>query len=99
MFSVSKLSWFQFSAGFQFSCAAANNLPRFPRSLRKVPARNMTIAGRTHNAQLSNANYGCAAAQSGETASDMEGGGPSVPHLEGADPIMNTSVPPFAISL
>ena len=27
-------------------------LPRFPRSLRDVPARDKTIAGRMHNAQL-----------------------------------------------
>jgi len=43
--------------------------------------------------------YCCAAAQRGEELSDMEGGRLVVPHLVGAEPIVNTSVPPFAICL
>jgi hypothetical protein len=39
-----------------------------------------------------------AAAHNGDCSSDIDGGGVVVPHLLGAEPIVNTSVPPFAIS-
>lgn len=38
-----------------------------------------------------------AALQSGETESDMDGGGLVVPHRVGAEPIVRTRVPPCAI--
>jgi hypothetical protein len=49
--------------------------------------------------RLLKACYSFAAEQSGEIASDIDGGGTVFPQLDGSGPIVNTRIPPCSIWL